>query len=107
MDAAIFSYEIAFNTKDWIKIMIYDIAQTISIITNIIIIIIISGYVFFIIIGAIELANRKGTRTKEVISFLFSQLILYPLIAIVIIACISTLIITFGAYIMHGIIRLS
>lgn len=104
MDATIFSYEIAFNTKDWIKIMIYDIAKTISIITSIIIIL---GYVFFIIIGAIDLANRKGTRTKEVISFLFSRLILYPLVAVVIIACISTLIITVGAYIMHGVIRLS
>lgn len=103
MDATIFSYEIAPNTKDWIKIMIYDIAQTISIITSIIIIL---GYIFFIINGAIDLANRKGTRTKEVISFLFSRPILYPLIAIVIIACISTLIITFGAYVMHGVIRL-
>lgn len=43
--------------------MIYDIAQTISIITSIIIIL---GYIFFIIIGAIDLANRKGTRTKIV-----------------------------------------
>ena len=103
MDATIFSYEIAFNTKNWIKIMIYDIAQTIAIITSIIIIL---GYVFFIIIGAIDLENREGTRTKEVISFLFSRLILYPLVAIVIIACISTLIITVGAYIMHGVIRL-
>lgn len=84
--------------------MIYDIAQTISIITNIIIIL---GYVFFIIIGAIDLTNRKGTRTKEVISFLFSRLLVYPLVAVVIIACISTLIITFGAYIIHGVIRLS
>ena len=84
MDATIFSYEIAPNTKDWIKIMIYDIAQTISITTSIIIIL---GYVFFIINGAIDLANNKGTRTKEVISFLFSRLILYPLVAIVIIAC--------------------
>lgn len=94
MDATIFSYEIAFNTKDWIKIMIYDIAKTISIITSSIIIL---GYIFFIIIGAIDLANRKRTRTKEVISFLFSRLILYPLVAVVIIACISTLIITVGA----------
>ena len=31
----------------------------------------------------------------------------FGLKSIVIIACISTLIITFGAYIMHGIIRLS
>lgn len=83
--------------------MIYDIAQTIAIITSIIIIL---GYVFFIIIGAIDLENREGTRTKEVISFLFSRLILYPLVAIVIIACISALIITVGAYIMHGVIRL-
>lgn len=104
MDATIFSYEIAPNTKDWIKIMIYDIVQTISIITSIVIIL---GYIFFIIIGAIDLANSKGTRGKEVISFLFSRLILYPLVAIVIIACISTLIITVGAYIMHGVIRLS
>lgn len=104
MDATIFSYEITFNTKDWVKIMIYDIAQTISIITSIIIIL---GYVFFIINGAIDLANRKGTRAKEVISFLFSRLILYPLVAVIIITCISTLIITFGAYIMHGVIRLS
>lgn len=103
MDATIFSYEIAFNTKDWIKIMIYDIAKTISIITSFVIIL---GYIFFIIIGAIDLANSEGTRTKEVISFLFSRLILYPLVAIVIIACIGTLIITFGAYIMHGVIRL-
>lgn len=56
MDATIFSYEIAFNTKDWIKILIYNIAQTISIITSIIIIL---GDIFFIIIGAIDLANRK------------------------------------------------
>lgn len=58
MNATIFSYEITFNTKDWIKIMIYDIAQTISIITSIIIIL---GYIFFIINGAIDLANSKGT----------------------------------------------
>lgn len=38
---------------------------------------------------------------------LFSRLILYPLVAIVIVACISTLIITVGAYTMHGVIRLS
>ena len=57
MDATIFSYEIEFNTKDWIKIMIYDIAQTISIITSIIIIL---GYIFFI-------NSKKSSLTRRIL----------------------------------------
>lgn len=69
--------------------MTFDLSQIVPIVANIIII---AAYISLVIYGAIDLAKSDDTHAKDVISYLLSRLVLYPLVILLILVGIGTLI---------------